>query len=113
MKEYEGIKWHCTGSGLIKNPEVWWEDDYSKNGKFVMTEKYKKSLDNIEVAEFVMTRGYKNFLKEKRKKEKEQELSILKSKLEYQYKKYGEVDDIDFHEYLYKLKIYNEEYMVK
>ena len=47
-----------------------------------------------------MTRAYKKYLEEKAQKEKAFELQVLKNKLEYQKKTYGEVDEYDYNEYI-------------
>ena len=49
---------------------------------------------------FIMTRGYKKYLQEKAEKEKQFEMTVLKNKLEYQKKHYGEVDKYDYNEYV-------------
>lgn len=85
---YQGKKWYCKEVQLIRNDTVWWADEY------------------IEKPTYAMTKKYREFLKEKAKKNAEEELSVLKSKLEYQYKTYGEVNEMDFQEYEYKLKAY-------
>ena len=88
MNDFQGKKWRCVDVKLVKNQEVWWNDEY------------------IEKKEFAMTRAYSKYLKEKRNKENLEDLQILKSKLEYQMKTYGEVDKIDFLEYQMKIKEY-------
>lgn len=87
-KEFEGKKWRCIDVKLVRNEDVWWRDEY------------------LERKEFAMTSTYSKYLKEKRKQEKLKYLEILKSKLNYQMKTYGEVDQIDFLEYQYKIKEY-------
>ena len=49
---------------------------------------------------FIMTRAYKKFLREKREHEEHMEIVILKHKIEYQLKTYGEVDEYDLAEYM-------------
>lgn len=88
MKDFQGKKWRCVDVKLVKNQEVWWKDEY------------------IEKKEFAMTRSYAKYLKEKRKQAKLEYLKVLQSKLEYQMKTYGEVDEIDFLEYQWKTKEY-------
>ena len=56
--------------------------------------------------EFIPTANYKKWLDEQRKIKQQEELSQLKSKLDYQFNQYGEVDQVDFDEYRYKLKLY-------
>ena len=50
--------------------------------------------------DFKMTRGYVQYLKEKRAEEEHMELVKLKHKLDYQRKTYGDVDKYDFDEYM-------------
>lgn len=88
--EFTGKKWRCTGTIKERNSAVWWTDDY------------------IEKPQFKMTRSYATYLREKRKAEIAHDLDILKHKLEYQQRTYGNVDDIDFQEYVYKLKEYSK-----
>ena len=85
---YNGKKFYCSGSRMVRNEEVWWANEYT------------------EKKEFTMTFGYRKYLKEKRKKELQEELMVLRSKLEYQMKKYGQVDEIDFQEYMAKVKMW-------
>lgn len=49
---------------------------------------------------FVMTKGYKKYLSEKREYDEHMELVKLKHKLEYQRQHFGEVDKYDFDEYM-------------
>jgi hypothetical protein len=49
---------------------------------------------------FMMTRAYVKYLKEKQLEEDRMYLVKLKHKLEYQRKTYGEVDKYDFDEYM-------------
>ena len=49
---------------------------------------------------FYMTLAYKKYLREKAEKEKQFEITVLKNKLEYQMKHYGEVDKYDYNEYV-------------
>lgn len=86
--KFEGHKWYYDGSKKVRNDEVWWTTEYK------------------EVPEYKMTRSYKAWLANKKAKEQKTELEVLKHKLEYQMKTYGEVDDIDFQEYITKVKEY-------
>ena len=88
IEKFEGKKWRCVDVEMIKNPEVWWEDQY------------------IEKKKFAMTRQYYRYLKEKREREKLEYLQVLKSKLKYQMDTYGEVDEIDLLEYQSKILEY-------
>lgn len=85
---FKGHKWYYDGSKKVRNDEVWWATEYK------------------EVPEYKMTRSYKAWLANKKSKEQKTELEVLKHKLEYQMKTYGEVDEIDFQEYLSKVKEY-------
>lgn len=49
---------------------------------------------------FMPTSAYIKYLKEKRQEAKEQEIKTLRAKLEYQYKTYGEVDQIELNYFL-------------
>ena len=86
MEKFTGKKFYCDQELLKRDESVWWEEQY-------VTKKV-----------FRMTTTYRDYLKEKRKKEKEDELRILRAKLEYQYKTYGEVDPIDYAEFMAKVK---------
>ena len=86
--KFEGHKWYYDGSKKVRNDEVWWTTEYK------------------EVPEYKMTRSYKAWLANKKAKEQKTELEVLKHKLEYQMKTYGEVDEVDFQEYLAKVKEY-------
>ena len=88
IEKFEGKKWRCVDTEMIKDPEVWWEDQY------------------IEKKTFAMTFAYKKYLKEKKEREKLEYLQVLKSKLKYQMDTYGEVDEIDFLEYQSKILEY-------
>ena len=88
IEKFEGKKWRCIDTVMIKDPEVWWEDQYIEKNKFAMTFAYKK------------------YLEEKREREKLEYLQVLKSKLKYQMDTYGEVDEIDFLEYQSKIREY-------
>lgn len=88
MNEFQGKKWYCSSVKLVKNENAWWKEEYK------------------EVKEYRMTGDYRKYLQEKKKKEFEEELRVLKNKLEYQKKTYGEVDEIDFQEYQAKIRRY-------
>ena len=65
------------------------------------TTTYKDEWGTVhEKTKFCMTRAYKKYLEEKAQKEKAFELQVLKNKLEYQKKTYGEVDEYDYNEYI-------------
>lgn len=87
---YQGKKFVCIETKMVRDESIWWEDVYK------------------EVGVFCLTKGYKKYLKEKREREQLEELATMKAKLDYQYKTYGEVDEIDYQEYLAKLKSYNK-----
>lgn len=90
--KYQGKKWFCKDVELVRNEAVWWAEEYD------------------EKPIYTMTRGYRKWLREEAKRKALEEVKVLKSKLEYQYKCFGEVDDIDFGEYQYKLKAYMDKY---
>ena len=50
-----------------------------------------------------MTKGYSKYLHDKRIEEHEHNLKVMRHKLEYQMKIYGEVDPIDYQEFVYEL----------
>lgn len=83
MNDFYGKKFFCSGTTIV----------YDEFG--TMQEK----------AEFRMTRSYLKYLREKEQKQLELEVLALKSKLEYQYKTYGSVDDLDYKNFL---KLYNK-----
>lgn len=85
---------------MIKYPE------FPNRGRFYPT-KQRKSTDNwgnITVhQEFEMTPKYRQYLHDKREYEREYRLKVMREKLEYQMRTYGEVDEIDFNEYVNEL----------
>lgn len=82
---------------------------YYEGKKFYYTHSTFKQSDNYyndektEIKHFAMTKTYKDYLKDKKIKDLENKLNILKEKLNYQYKHYGQVDDLDFKYYEYLL----------
>ena len=94
-RKYEFSKWRVDATYIDLDRKTYYED---------LREEY------VEKAHFVMTKGYKKYLYERRKAFDELDLQVAKSKLEYQMKTYGQVDDIDFQEYLYLAKKYQEKY---
>ena len=56
--------------------------------------------NKTEKQNFYMTRKYSTFLKEKAEHEARMEVIKLREKLEYEFKTYGEVDDIDYQRFL-------------
>ena len=86
--KFEGSKWRECGTKSVPNPDPWIGDTY------------------IEKTDFRMTYGYVKYLKEKKLATLEDEVSILKNRLDYEYRTFGEVDDIDFQEYENTLKEY-------
>lgn len=52
--------------------------------------------------EFIPTKQYMEYLKQKQLEKELFELKVMKEKLEYQYKTYGEVDKLDFDNYIRK-----------
>lgn len=51
---------------------------------------------------FIPTRQYIEYLKQREIEKELFELRVMKEKLEYQYKTYGEVDKLDFDNYIRK-----------
>ena len=86
--KFQGSKWRESGIKLVPNQDPWVGDTY------------------IEKTDFRMTFGYVKYLKEKKLATLEDEVSILKNRLDYEYRNFGEVDDIDFQEYENTLKEY-------
>ena len=86
--KFEGSKWRESGIKLVPNQDPWVGDTY------------------IEKTDFRMTSTYVKYLKEKKLATLEDEVSILKNRLDYEYRNFGEVDDIDFQEYENNLKEY-------
>ena len=86
--KFEGSKWRESGIKLVPNQDPWVGDTY------------------IEKTDFRMTSTYVKYLKEKKLATLEDEVSILKNRLDYEYRNFGEVDDIDFQEYENTLKEY-------
>ena len=86
--KFERKKWRDFGIKLVPNQDHWVGDTY------------------IEKTDFRMTYTYVKYLKEKKLATLEDEVSILKNRLDYEYRNFGEVDDIDFQEYENTLKEY-------
>lgn len=63
----------------------------------------------VKVNEFRMTRAYVRFNDEKRLLRMRTEVRVMKSRLDYEYKTYGEIDDIDFNDYLNMVNEYERE----
>lgn len=78
MEKFVGSKWRCVGSHT--EYDIW---GYAK-----------------EVSDFRMTSSYLKYLKQKQEEKELNELKVLKNKLDYQYKTYGEVDDLDYNLYV-------------
>lgn len=84
---YTGKKYRFISKETVFDNRAWREER-----REVYTEK----------SNFVMTHSYKNYLAEKARSERENELRVLRQKLEYQYKTYGYVDEIDLGEFIAK-----------
>lgn len=82
MNNYQGKKFYLSGIKKVKNYDIWQYDEYQ------------------EKKEFKMTKNYREYLAEKRRKEKEEYIMCLRDKLNYQMKKYGEVDELDYQEFI-------------
>lgn len=85
MEKFEGAKFYCDGTYLVRDESVTWEDRY-------ITKKH-----------FMITSTYRKYLEAKREEERQDELRTMRCKLEWQYKTYGEVDPIDYAEFIAKL----------
>ena len=85
MEKYNKSKYYLKDSKMVRDEEVWWD------------EKYKIERN------FQMTKGYSKYLHDKRIEEHEHNLKVMRHKLEYQMKIYGEVDQIDYQEFIYEL----------
>lgn len=79
--EYEGSKYHVKK--ITRSIDNWGNVSYKK--------------------EVEPSWGYSRYLKEKREYERECKLKVMREKLEYQMRTYGEVDEIDFNEYVNEL----------
>ena len=86
--KFDRIKWRECGMKSIPNPDPWMGDTY------------------IEKVDYRMTYTYIKYLKGKKLATLEDEISIFKNRLDYEYRNFGEVDDIDFQEYENTLKEY-------
>lgn len=87
--QYQGQKFYCKGS--YSKPT----DDYWSN-------------ERIEIRQYAMTKTYRKYLAEKRLNDLKNDIMVLKNKLEWQYKHYGSVDDLDFNHYTYLLNQLNK-----
>lgn len=83
MVKFKGKKWFVKEVELVKDKEVWWEDSY------------------IEKPKFKMTRKYSEWCQARAEEKRQEEIRILKAKLEYQFQKYGQVDEIEFQYFLH------------
>lgn len=82
MEKFNGKKFYPTNERMVRNEQVWWTDEYE------------------EKVDFQITSTYKAYLRKKRAQERETAIQVLKHKLEYQMREYGEVDPIDFGEFM-------------
>lgn len=85
MSTYSGTKFRPTGETYTTT---------NRYGETVVRDK------------FVPTSAYMKWLAEQKEQRKQEEIDLLKAKLQHQYETYGEVDEIDFNEYKYKMKLY-------
>lgn len=81
--DYQGKKFHYIGSHLE------WKFDEDK-----------KDFEKKEVRDFELSWGYRKYLAKKREKEKQEKIMALRHKLDYQMKTYGEVDELDYQEFI-------------
>jgi hypothetical protein len=56
------------------------------------------------VKKYCRTSGYREWLEEKKAREYEEKLIALRHKLDYQMKVYGQVDELDYQEFMWMLK---------
>lgn len=77
VNKFDGKKWRCVGERV--KVDSW-------------------GYTTI-VPEFQMTRSYRQYLVEAQKQKEYNEFIVLKNKLDYEYKTYGEVDEMDFNRY--------------
>ena len=82
MKDYQGKKFYLKGIEKVRDYTYWQIEEYK------------------EIKTFKMTKNYKDYLEEKRRKEIEHYIVCLRHKLDYQMKKYGEVDELDYQEFI-------------
>lgn len=85
MSNYSGTKFRPTGETYTTT---------NRYGETIVREK------------FIPTSGYMKWLEEQKAQKKQEEVELLKAKLQSQFEKYGEVDEVDFNEYRYKMKLY-------
>lgn len=76
---YEGAKFRPTGR------------------TYTTTNRYGETVVRDE---FVPTTGYAKWLKEEKERKRLAEIEMYKNKLQLQFEKYGEVDEVDFQYYL-------------
>ena len=99
---YEKSKFHYIGSSMIEKRT-----------------QYINGPDKIyyeEKRNFEFSWGYRRFLIKKKYEELKTEISILKSRLNREFKEYGKVDDIDYKLFLYyleELEKYKNRYNIK
>lgn len=86
MQQYTGKKWRVMSSEVVKDYSDVYNDTY------------------IVKNHFVMTRGYKQYLKQKTIERITLDISVARNKLERQLKEFGHVDDVDYSEFLYLVK---------
>lgn len=80
--KYDGTKFVYTGSTMV----------------------YNKYGDLVEKKIFIPTKGYTTYLKGKEAAAVKRNLQRLYHKLQYQIETYGEVDKVDYDEFMYELK---------
>lgn len=90
MREFEGKKFRTTGNVVQCGYDAW-------------------KCQPIYKDEFVPTSSYLKYLNEKQREKDELQLFSLKSKLDYQMKTFGEIDEVDYNNYMSLLSSYNKQ----
>ena len=65
---------------------------------------YNQFGDKVEKGEFGLTRSYVIYLRKKEQEMTRRNLQRMYHKLQYQMETYGEVDNVDYEEFMYELK---------
>ena len=73
MKEFNGSKFRCIGTHI--EYDIWW--------------------NAVEKQDFVLTKGYKEWLQQRELEKQNHEIRVLKDSIKYQIEHYGEADKFD------------------
>lgn len=84
--QFTGKKFYPTNTTQVRDDTQWW------------TNAYKEKVD------FKMTKEYKAYLRNKREERRKLDIQVLRHKLEWQMRTYGEVDPIDYGEFIALIK---------